>query len=242
MTSKALPPVLFEDDHIIAFDKPSGLLISPDRWDKEKTNLMDMVHAHLSPEYFNAHRLDRDTSGVIVCGKTKEALNSLCLQFERGDVEKEYLALVCGAPPLASGEIDQPLAEDPEQPGRMKCVRHGKDAITRYDTEQAFRGWTLLRLRPQTGRTHQLRAHMKALGCPILADPWYGDGQPLVLSRFKRGYKPSNHEEHPLIARLALHAYRLTVQHPARSERIVIEAPVPKDMRTAIRQLGRWAT
>ncbi len=236
-----LPPVLFEDEHILAFDKPSGLLISPDRWDKEKENLMDEVHAHRSPDIFNAHRLDRDTSGVIVCGKTKDALNSLCLQFERGEVEKEYLALVCGRPPHERGEVDQPMAEDPEHPGRMKCVRHGKPAITRYETEQAFRGWTLLRLFPQTGRTHQLRVHMKTLGCPILADPWYGDGLPLVLSEFKRGYKPSLHKEHPLIARLALHAHRLTLRHPADGRSLAIEAPIPKELRTAIRQLSRWA-
>lgn len=238
----ALPPILLEDELLIAFDKPSGLLIAPDRWSKETVNLMQLVHAHLSPGIFNAHRLDRDTSGVVLCAKQKPALDALCLQFERGEVEKEYLALVHGAPPAASGEIDQPISDDPQRPGKSKIDRRGKPALTRYETEHAFRGWTLLRLRPRTGRTHQLRVHLKHIGCPIVADPWYGDRKPLLLSDIKRRYKAGPGEERPLLARLALHAHRLTVTHPATGARVTIEAPLPADFHLAIKQLTKWST
>ncbi len=237
----ALPPILLEDEHLIAFDKPSGLLVAPDRWSKEAVNLMQLVHARLSPAIFNAHRLDRDTSGVVLCAKHKGALDALCLQFERGEVEKEYLALVHGAPPAASGEMDQPIGDDPQRPGKMKIARSGKPSLTRYETEREFRGWTLLRLRPQTGRTHQLRVHLNHLGCPIVADPWYGDGKPILLSDIKRRYKAGAGEERPLLARLALHAHRLTVAHPATGARVTIEAPLPADVQLAIKQLAKWS-
>lgn len=236
-----IPEILFEDDWLIAFDKPSGLLVAPDRYDKGAPNLMATVHSALSPFIFNAHRLDRDTSGVLLCAKTKAALDALCLQFERGETHKEYLALVRGAPPVAEGEVDRPIVVDPENPGRMKTARRGKQAITRYETLERFRGWTWLRLCPRTGRTHQLRVHMAYLGCPIVADPWYGDGRPLLLSEFKRGYKPPREGERPLLARLALHAHRLTVRHPHLGEPQTIEAPLPREFRAALNQLRKWA-
>lgn len=238
----ALPPIIFEDELLLAFDKPSGLLIAPDRWDKEKTNLMDIVHADLSPEIFNAHRLDRDTSGLVLCAKTKAALDDVCLQFERGDVEKEYLALVRGRAPLGAGEIAQDLAKDPERPGRMKAVHRGKSALTHYETKESYRGWSLLRLRPQTGRTHQLRVHLRVAGCPIVCDPWYGDGRPLLLSEIKRSYKPGRQPERPLLEHLALHAQRLSFRHPRTGERTTIEAALPRDFEIAIKQLRRWAS
>lgn len=238
----ALPPIVFEDDALLAFDKPSGLLIAPDRWDKEKANLMEAVHRQLSPTIFNAHRLDRDTSGVVLCAKTKEALDDLCLQFERNEVEKEYVALVRGRPPLSEGEVDRPLAKDPERLGRMKLVRSGKAALTFYSTKELYRGWSLVQLRPHTGRTHQLRVHMQALGCPIVGDPWYGDGQPLLLSEFKRGYKAGRQPERPLLARLALHAQRVTLRHPLTRQPLVVEAPLPREFDLAIKQLRRWAS
>jgi RluA family pseudouridine synthase len=233
--------ILFEDDSVVAFDKPAGLLVAPDRWDKERPNLMALIHARISPQIFNAHRLDADTSGIVLCAKTKLVLNKLCAQFERGEIEKEYLALVRGRPALEKGSIREPLMPDPSRPGKIRASRHGKPAHTDYEIERAFRGFALLRLRPRTGRTHQLRVHMKCLGCPIVADPWYSDGRPLFLSEFKRGYKPSRGEERPLLARLALHAQRLKFEHPATGARVEIEAPVPDDFAVALAQLAKWA-
>lgn len=233
---------LFEDEHLIAFDKPSGLLVAPDRWDKELENLMRWVHANVGPGVFNAHRLDRDTSGIVLCAKTKPALDELCRQFETGAVEKEYRALVRGRPPAEEGEIAEPIAPDPYRPGRVKTLRSGKPALTRYAVEEAFRAFSFLRLYPQTGRTHQLRVHLKHIGCPIVADPWYGDGRPLLLSEFKRGYKPARGEERPLLSRLALHAHRLSFAHPASGSATTIESPIPDDIALALKQLRKWAT
>lgn len=233
---------LFEDDHLIAFDKPSGLLIAPDRFDKDAPNLMAWVHNTFGPGIFNVHRLDRDTSGVVLCAKTKPALDDLCLQFERGEVEKEYVALVRGSPLSAGGEINEPIAPDPNRPGRMKLLRGGKPALTYYTVEQSFRTVSLLRLCPRTGRTHQLRVHLAHIGCPIVGDPWYGDGRPLLLSEIKRGYKPPREGERPLLDRLALHAARLSFRHPGTGERKAIDAPLPLEMETALKQLRKWAS
>jgi RluA family pseudouridine synthase len=236
-----LPVILHEDDHVVVFDKPSGLPVAPDRWDKGRPHLMGLVHARLSPRIYNAHRLDADTSGIVLCAKTKHALDRLCAQFERGDVEKEYFALVRGRPARQRGEIREPLMPDLHRPGEMRASRVGKPAHTDYEIERIFRGFALLRLRPRTGRTHQLRVHMRCIGCPIVADPWYGDGRPLFLSEFKRGYKPARGEERPLLARLALHAHRLAFEHPATGARVAIEAPVPDDLAVALKQLAKWA-
>lgn len=232
---------LFEDEHLIAFDKPSGLLIAPDRFDKDAPNLMAWVHQNIGPDVFNAHRLDRDTSGVVLCAKTKPALDDLCLQFERAEVEKEYAALVRGCPPDEVGEIDRPIVVDPDRPGRMKTARRGKQAISRYAVSERFRGFSWLRLQPKTGRTHQLRVHMQYIGCPIVCDPWYGDGRPLLLSEIKRGYKPPREGERPLLERLALHALRLSFRHPASGARMTIEAPLPRELETVVKQLRKWA-
>lgn len=233
--------VIFEDDYLIAFDKPAGLLIAPDRWDKSAPNLMARVHSTMSPLIYNAHRLDRDTSGLVVCAKNKPTLDRLCSQFERGEVHKEYLALARGRPPAKRGVIERAIVPDAERPGKMKCVRRGKRAVTVYEVVKAFNACVLLRLQPRTGRTHQLRVHLKWLGCPIVADPWYGDGRPLMLSEFKPGYKPPQEGERPLLARLALHAHRLVLRHPATGESLALEAPLPRDFKAALRQLEKWA-
>lgn len=242
MPSVSCPPtILFADESILVIDKPSGLLIAPDRFDKDAPNLMAWVHHNIGPDVFNAHRLDRDTSGVVLCAKTKPVLDDLCLQFERAEVEKAYVALVHGHPSGEAGEIDQPIVVDPDRPGRMKTAKRGKQAVTRYTVMERFRGFSWIRLQPMTGRTHQLRVHLQHIGCPIVGDPWYGNGRPLLLSEIKRGYKPAREGERPLLDRLALHAFKLTFRHPAAGERITIEAPIPRQLETALKQLRKWA-
>ncbi len=232
-------PVLFEDASLVAYHKPSGLLVAPDRWDKTVENLMDMVHAWASPDWFNAHRLDRGTSGIVLCAKTREVLQAVCKQFEEGTVAKTYLALVRGAPPEAAGRVELPLSEDPAHPGQMVVAKSGKPAITDYTVEERWKRLSLLRLQPRTGRTHQLRVHCRALGCPIVADPCYGDARGLFLSDFKKKYKEGNGPERPLVGRLALHAWKLEVTHPVTGQPLLIEAPIPKDIGAALNQLRR---
>lgn len=238
-----LPPVLFEDDTLIAFDKPSGLLVAPDRWDKDRENLMTTVHQQLNREWFNVHRLDRETSGVLLCAKGKEAVRHMCRVFNAGAISKEYIAIVQGGPSEASGSIQLRLEPDHFLPGRMRVAKEGagKAAETRFEVVERWRGYSLLSLKLLTGRTHQIRVHLSASGWPVVADTFYG-GSPLRLSRLKPGYKfKVGQAERPIMGRLALHARLLSLAHPVTGQSLSIEAPEPKDFRVSIRYLRQWA-
>lgn len=237
-----LPPVIYDDTALVAFDKPSGLLVMRDRWDRELTNLVDLVHDAGHVEWQNVHRIDRDTSGVILFAKSCDSLQHLTQQFEQHTIDKSYVALVSPTPKSRTGTIDAPLADDPQRPGRMIVSHRGAAARTDYEVLEEWRGrWAWLRLRPQTGRTHQLRVHLQTLGSPIVCDPFYGTGEPLLLSQFKRNYRPTRSVEPPQLARLALHAESLSLQHPTTAESITITAPLPDDLAHALKQLRRYA-
>lgn len=239
-----LPPVLFEDEALIAFAKPAGLLTTPDRWDGSRPDLMRLVHAHGASDWYNVHRLDRDTSGVLLCAKTAPALRGLTAQFDAHAVEKRYLALTRALPAGEAGVVEAALAPDPRRPGAVRVAPDGKPAATAWEVVERWRGgYALLRLRPRTGRTHQVRAHLRHLGCPVLADPLYGDGRPLLLSEFKRGYKrpAAGEAERPLLARLALHAEQLAFAHPLTGAAVTIAAPLPEDFELALKMLRRHA-
>jgi RluA family pseudouridine synthase len=243
-----LPPILFEDDALIAFDKPSGLLIAPDRWDKTRANLMDMVHAKMGHGVANVHRIDADTSGLVLCAKTKPALDFLSGQFQSKTVRKTYYALTAGLPAADEYTVDFVLKEDEAHPGRMCVVKkHGKASVTEFTVRERFPqsagrpGFAWLECRPLTGRTHQIRVHLAASGTPILNDPFYGNETRLLLSGLKRGYK-GREEEKPLVARLALHAAALTFTHPLTREPMALAAPLPNDLEVALKYLRKFAT
>lgn len=254
-----LPPILFEDDAMIAFDKPSGLLIAPDRWNKSRENLMGLIHARLGHGVANVHRLDADTSGVLLCAKTKPALDFLSGQFQSKTVEKKYLAFVVVLPvenamkvvaPVrdAAGmlpevfSIDLALGEDERQPGRMRIFkgRGGKECTTEFRVLERFGHFVFLECRPLTGRTHQIRVHLAAAGAPVLNDPFYGDPEiKLLLSELKRRYK-GREEEKPMIGRLALHASELTLKHPVTREPVTLSAPLPHEFAVALKYLRKF--
>ena len=260
-----LPPILYEDETLIAFDKPSGLLIAPDRWDKARPNLMTLVHEKIGFHVANVHRLDADTSGVLLCTKEKTALDFMSGQFQSKTARKTYHAL-CFVPPVAEAmkvvrpmrdeagllpkdfTVDLALGEDEEQPGRMRIFkrRGGKLSTTVCRTLERFhdrrgRVFAWVECAPLTGRTHQLRVHLTAVGAPILGDPFYGvPDVDLKLSDLKRGYK-GREDERPLIARLALHASTLTVIHPVTREPVTITAPLPREFEVALKNLRRFA-
>lgn len=236
----ALPPVVFEDDALLVFDKPSGLLVAPDRWDKARVNLMGLVHARLGRHVANVHRLDADTSGLLLCAKTKPALDHLSGQFQSKTVAKVYHALVVGAPAMDTYTVDFVLKEDEAAPGRMCVVKkHGKAAVTEFRVLERFGKFALVECRPQTGRTHQIRVHLAASGTPILNDAFYGDDTRLLLSDLKRGYK-GRADEKPLIARLALHASELTVTHPVTREPLTVRSALPHEFEVALKYLRRF--
>ncbi len=242
-----LPPILFEDEAVIAFDKPSGLLIAPDRWDKSRANLMDQVHEKMGDGTANVHRIDADTSGLVLCAKTKAALDFLSGQFQSKTVVKTYHALTVGLPPTEEFTVDLVLKEDDAKPGRMCVVKkHGKASVTEFTVREKFPqpagrpAFAYLECRPLTGRTHQIRVHLAASGTPILNDPFYGDATQLLLSNLKRGYT-GRADERPLLARLALHAGALTFTHPVSREKTTLTAPLPKDFEVALKYLRKFA-
>ncbi len=230
--------IVFEDDSVIVLNKPSRLLVIPDRYDKTLPSLSGILKGDLG-EIFVVHRLDKETSGVIVFAKTAVAHAALNSQFEGREVEKIYQAIVRGNLEAKSGLIEFPLSE--REDGAMRVdKKNGKESVTEFRILEELSGYALVEARPKTGRTHQIRVHLAAIGFPILGDPLYGDGRPFFLSHIKARYK-SNGEEKPLLARTALHASAVTLTHPVTGERSVWLAELPKDMRSVLRALRKYA-
>jgi 23S rRNA pseudouridine1911/1915/1917 synthase len=252
--------VLFEDDSLMVVDKPAGLAVEPERWNRESAclsgALIELAYERSGGRGADGrpaggelefrprlvHRIDKDTTGVLIVAKTIEAERSLRRAFDDGHVHKQYLALVEGEYALEDGEetiVDLPIAPDAKKTGRMTVREEGgKPSRTRVSVEQRFRGYTLLRCEPLTGRTHQIRVHLAEQGFPLVVDLLYGRRPALLLSELKRGYKSKpGRAEHPLIDRLTLHALELTFPHPEGTGDVHVEAPLPRDFARALKQL-----
>jgi RluA family pseudouridine synthase len=234
------PPVIFEDDVLIAFNKPGGIPVAPGGSREPCGSLMSSVHRERGPQICNVHRLDRDASGVLLCARTKGALDSLSGQFQAKTVESIVHALVVGSPAQDTFDVQLPLAEDKGRPGFMLVVkRGGRPAATSFRVLERFRGFAWLECRPATNRPHQVRVHLMASGLPVLNDDSYGSETRLLLSALKRGYKGRDAEQ-PLIRRLAIHASSLTVTHPVTRARLTIGAPLPDEIEIALKYLRRF--
>jgi 23S rRNA-/tRNA-specific pseudouridylate synthase len=254
------PDILFEDDALVAFDKPSGLPVTPDPWEKAKATLMGIVRGRYGEAVANVHRLDTGASGVVLCSKTKASLDFLTGQFQSKTVRKLQYAMVVLLPPVAGASgrdhvrdtggglppdftVDLALGPDPGRPGRVQVMRKrgGKPATTKFRVLEAFGRFAWLECQPLTGRTHQVRAHLAASGAPVLHDSFYGDvSAQLLLSDLKRGYKGLGTEK-PLIARLALHAGLLGFNHPATREPVEVSCPLPKEFEIALKNLRKFS-
>ncbi|MBI4864346.1 MAG: RluA family pseudouridine synthase [Candidatus Riflebacteria bacterium] len=235
--------VLLEDDRILAVDKPSGLSMFPGLG-FEQITLFEAVWHRLKgtgdrPRIVN--RIDKGTSGVVLFARDAAAQAHLAGQFQRREVLKVYRALVTGRIQGDEGEIDLPLAPHPGRP-EMMIVDHkqGKEARTRWRVSARFGHATELWLTPLTGRTHQIRVHLGAIGHPLVVDPVYGSAAPLLLSSLKRNYRHKEDPERPLLARTPLHAARLDFRHPVDDRSLSVEAPLPKDLAVCLKQLARW--
>ena len=246
-------PVLWEDAHLLALDKPSRMLTSPDRSDPARPNLRGLLHhdiergatwarqRHLT-YLANAHRLDFETTGILLFAKSKAVLVSLANQFGNQEPERLFVALTQGGPAEDRFEVAAKLGPHPAQPGLARVDRkHGKWAVSRFEVAERFRGFTRLTCRPVTDRTHQIRVHLQHVGLPLIGDELYG-GPPLLLSRLKRDYRLKRHEpERPLMGRAALHAAELRLAHPVTGAEVVVVSPWPKDLSVAIKYLRRFA-
>ncbi len=215
--------LLYADEHLVAVDKPPFVPAQP-TLTTDRGALPELVGALLGAPVTLVHRLDRETSGVTVLARTRAAAAALSEAFRAGGPEKTYLALAARAPTPAEGRLDAPLGPDPSRPGRRTVVEGGEASATRYTTLRVgAAGVALVECRPETGRTHQIRAHLAHLGAPLLGDPRYG-GPRRVLETS--------------VPRVMLHARRLELAHPATGAPLALEAPVPEDFLMVLRALA----
>jgi 23S rRNA pseudouridine1911/1915/1917 synthase len=240
--------ILLDNPNFVAISKPANLAVIPGR--AEETSALEELAQQLNlphtgtadPRVRVVHRLDKDTTGVLLFAKNTDTQRHLSHQFQNNTIRKEYLALVAGRAIDDEATIDAPLAPHPSAKTRMHVSKHGRPAVTQYKIEQRFRDYTLLRCFPKTGKTHQIRVHLAHIGHPLAIDPLYNaraKGE-LYLSAFKRNYRASGDAERPLIARLTLHAQKLTFD-AADDGVITVEAPMPKDFRSTINMLTKYS-
>lgn len=222
--------LLYEDADLVVVDKPAGLAVHPGAGRPRGTLANRLLHHY--PEIAGiggpgrpgiVHRLDVDTTGVLAVARSERAYRRLSEAFAARSVEKTYAAIVYGAPREPSGRVDLPIGRDPRDRKKMAVRPSGRPAVTLYRSTATVHGISWLELDLETGRTHQIRVHLKALGHPLVGDPTYGEARwKGIDSRFRR----------PLAAfsRPALHAWRLAFDHPGTGERLELEAPIPEDM------------
>jgi len=222
---QAIPlAILHEDADLIVIDKPAGMVVHPAAGHAQGTLVNALLHhcrdlsgvgGELRPGI--VHRLDKDTSGLLVAAKHDRAHRALAAQWKQHSIDREYLACVRGSPRAESGTVDAPIGRHPTDRKRMSTrARVGRSAVTHWRVEERLREATLLRVRLETGRTHQIRVHLSSIALPLLGDPVYGGG---------RALRPAL-----AIARQALHATVLGFTHPTTGERVRFESPLPRDL------------
>jgi 23S rRNA pseudouridine1911/1915/1917 synthase len=251
--------ILHEDEAIVVVDKPAGMIVHPAKGHWEGTLASALAH-HFGTLSGRGgptrpgivHRLDRDTSGVIVVAKNDQAHDALAAQFKSRQVEKQYLAIIVGVPDRDRDVINEPIGKHPTQ-REKKAIRRddasARPAITAFEVIERFNGYALVRALPKTGRTHQIRLHLAHIGCPVLCDRLYG-GRARVseLELIPRGKLVHDMQtadpsvSQPLLERQALHAHRLAIAHPTSGQRMQFEAALPADMQQTLAALRRWRT
>jgi 23S rRNA pseudouridine1911/1915/1917 synthase len=232
-----LPEIIFENDAFVVLNKPSGLLSVPDRLGKEVSLKQLLIQKY--GNIFTVHRLDKDTSGIILFAKTEDAHSYFSQAFENRKIEKYYYGLVKGNLFNQEGAIDAAIAEHPYKLGEMTTHQKGKPSLTTFTVEKSFKHYDWVKFQLHTGRTHQIRVHCKYLGNSIVCDDIYGDGLPILLSSIKKKYNLSkkDEEEKPILGRLGLHAFELKFIFEEKEFHLI--APIPKDLRATLTQLEK---
>jgi len=231
--------VLWFDNDLLVVNKPSGLPTLVDGYDPKAPFLAGIMKTVFNPIWI-VHRLDRETSGLIVFARTPPAHKSLNTQFEKRQALKTYRALVVGNPSWEEKTVNLPLHPDGDRKHRTVVDAHqGKPSLTFFRVMERFDQYTLVEAIPRTGRTHQIRVHLAAQGHPLAVDPLYGNGQAVILSEFKNSLKGEKKGETPLLKRLGLHAYSLTLVHPTSGQELDFVAPYPRDLAITLRYLQK---
>jgi RluA family pseudouridine synthase len=217
------PMIIFEDEHIIGVNKPAGLLTIPGGFSSGTPDLKTILEKQRD-EIWVVHRLDKDTSGIVLFARSAEVHRHLNLQFDQREISKEYRAIVYGVPRWKNDTVSQNLLVDGDRSHRTIASTLGKPARTDFEVLHRFPCFSYLAAKPHTGLTHQIRAHLAYLGFPILQDALYA----------KKELLP---EDTWIINRMALHAYQITFSHPVTGKVMILTAPIPPDFRTALDQL-----
>lgn len=232
--------VIYSDEDIIVLNKRSGILIAADRYNPDVPRL-DLLAEKEFGKLYAVHRIDKDTSGLIIYARNPEAHKNLSMQFEQRKVHKTYHALVYGHPMWEDLHVD--LALQPDGDARHRTVpskRYGKPSVTDFHLIGTCGPYSWIEAKPLTGRTHQIRVHLQANNLSIVCDPLYsGNQKPVRLSEIKKKWNGDEYEERPLLSRLALHAYKIELTHPTSGETVTYTAPYPKDMEATRKQLSK---
>lgn len=239
MSQRNAIKVLFEDQYLLIIDKPAGLLSIPSR-DASEDSVWSGFRS-IYPDLHVVHRLDRDTSGVLVFAKDAPSHRHLSAQFEHHTVRKLYLAIVAGHAGEMKFTIDNRLTIDAH--GRVSVSSKGKHAVTHVRVAESFAGYALVEAAPITGRQHQIRVHLSHAGLPLAVDPLYSSPVPITIADIKRSraLKYSSESSGVLLGRTPLHAREITFRHPASDEDVTFSSDLPKDMRALLNQLRKWS-
>ena len=231
---------IYSDDDIIVLNKRSGILIAADRYNPDAPRL-DLLAQEEFGKLYAVHRIDKDTSGIIIYARNLQAQRNLSMQFENRQVNKTYHALVYGHPLWEDLHVDLKLKPDGDNRHRTVVdKKFGKPSITDFHNFGSCGPYSWIEAKPKTGRTHQIRVHLAANGLSIVCDSLYsGNQKPLRLSEIKKKWNGDEDEERPLLSRLALHAYKIEIFHPKSGEKMIFTAPYPKDMEASRKQIAK---
>ncbi|MEO7176289.1 MAG: RluA family pseudouridine synthase [Saprospiraceae bacterium] len=235
--------ILYQDDAIVVVNKPPDVLTIPDRFVLAKPNLYHLLLKQFE-EIYTVHRLDKETSGLLVFARTPEAHANLNQQFVKRKTRKWYYALIQGKLSTETGTINQPLAPSTTRPGAMVVAKRGKEAETSYEVLETFKEYSFIKAEIKTGRMHQIRVHFLSIGHPLAIDALYGKRNEIFLREIKtKKYKGGDLDtERPLMNRCTLHSAVLEFQHPVTGMAMTFEAPLPKDFSALLNQLRKWST
>ena len=250
--------IIYEDENIAALNKSSGLAVSPDRWDVSQERLDRLAAEALKiPKVYTVHRIDKETSGLVVFAKNSETHKALSAAFENRQIKKRYIAAINGRPAWSETECDLPLIPNGNKLHLTIIDKYrGKKSLTRFRLLGSAGNYSIIEAFPETGRTHQIRVHLASLGHPVVCDEFYGNTKPVLLSAIKRRWRGDPLEERPLLSRLGLHAAEIFIPSyigkenntegealltTSETEGMTLKAPLPRDMAALIKQMEKTA-